>query len=55
MPKMLDLDGVRQRIQALIIQRGVADNAYRSEAILPLFHVFALGPVTRGEFSRCRH
>lgn len=52
MARMLDLDGVHQRIEALIIQRSVADKAYRREAILPLFHVFALGPVTRGEFSQ---
>lgn len=52
MARMLDLDGVRQRIEALIIQRSVTDKAYRREAILPLFHVFALGPVTRGEFSQ---
>lgn len=52
MTKMLDLDGVRQRIEALVIQRSIADKGYRREAVLPLFHVFALGPVTRGEFSQ---
>jgi hypothetical protein len=30
----------------------VETKEYRTEAILPLFHVFALGPVTRGEFSQ---
>lgn len=52
MSKLLDLDGVRQRIEALVIQRSIADKGYRREAVLPLFHVFALGPVTRGEFAQ---
>lgn len=52
MSKMLDLDGARKRIESLIIQRSVETKEYRTEAILPLFHVFALGPVTRGEFSQ---
>jgi hypothetical protein len=52
MSQMLNLDRMRERIEALIIQRSVVDKDYRKEAILPLFHVFALGPVTRGEFSQ---
>lgn len=52
MSKMLALDGIKQRIEALIIFRSTTDKAIRREAILPLIHVFALGPVTRGEFSQ---
>jgi Fic family protein len=52
MSKMLALDGIKQRIEALVIFRSTMDKAIRREAILPLIHVFALGPVTRGEFSQ---
>lgn len=52
MSRMLALDGIKQRIEALIIFRSTMDKAIRREAILPLIHVFALGPVTRGEFSQ---
>lgn len=52
MSKMLALDGIKQRIEALIIFRSTQDKAVRREAILPLIHIFALGPVTRGEFSQ---
>lgn len=52
MSRMLDLDELKSRMAALITirahQHGKTD--YRSEAILPLQHVVALGPVTRGEF-----
>jgi HEAT repeat protein len=52
MSKMLALDGIKQRIEALIIFRSTQDKAIRREAILPLVHIFGLGPVTRGEFSQ---
>jgi Fic family protein len=52
MSKMLALDGMKQRIEALIIFRSTQDKAMRREAILPLHHVFAAGPLTRGEFSQ---
>lgn len=52
MTRMLDLDTLKDRLAALITlrahQRHTPD--YRPEAILPLQHVAALGPVTRGEF-----
>lgn len=52
MTRMLDLDELKARMAALITirahQHGKTD--YRSEAILPLQHVMALGPITRGEF-----
>jgi Fic family protein len=50
MTQMLDLDGMKQRIAALITYRAAHDGAMRLEAILPLHHLFAAGPVTRGEF-----
>ncbi|MET0265748.1 MAG: Fic family protein [Duganella sp.] len=52
MAKMLALDGIKQRIEALVIFRATQDKAMRQEAILPLLHTFALGPVTRGEFAQ---
>jgi Fic family protein len=52
MSKMLALDGIKQRIEALIIFRSTQDKSIRREAILPLIHVFGLGPVTRGEFAQ---
>lgn len=52
MTRMLNLDALKDHLAALITirshQRGTPD--YRPEAILPLQHVIALGPVTRGEF-----
>ncbi|MES3020883.1 MAG: Fic family protein [Pseudomonadota bacterium] len=52
MSKMLALDGMKQRIEALIIFRSTQDKAVKRQAILPLIHVFGLGPVTRGEFAQ---
>lgn len=52
MGKMLDLDGMKRRIEALVIFRTRQDKGLRAEAILPLFHVFAAGPVLRGEFAQ---
>lgn len=52
MSKMLALEGIKQRIEALIIFRSTQDKAIRREAILPLIHIFGLGPVTRGDFSQ---
>lgn len=52
MTRMLDLDALKDRIAALVTirahQRATPD--YRPEAVLPLQHVLALGPITRGEF-----
>ncbi len=50
MSRMLDLDGMKQRIEALVTFRAATDKDIRAEAILPLHHLFAAGPVTRGEF-----
>lgn len=52
MSRMLDLDGMKQRIAALIIFRATQDKAIRQEAILPLHHVFAAGPLMRREFTQ---
>jgi Fic family protein len=52
MSRMLALDGIKQRVEALIIFRSTHDKAIRREAVLPLIHAFALGPVTRGEFAQ---
>lgn len=52
MAKMLALDGIKQRIEALVTLRSALDKRIRREAILPLCHVFALGPVSRGEFAQ---
>ena len=52
MTRMLALDDMKRRISALITFRAAEDKAYRQEAILPLYHVFAAGPLTRGEFAQ---
>jgi len=52
MTRMLDLDQMKRRIEALLTFRAAHDKQIRSEAILPLYHVFAAGPVTRGEFAQ---
>lgn len=52
MQKMLDLDNLKRRIEALVTFRSTEDKAIRLEAVLPLFHLFAAGPLTRGEFQQ---
>ena len=52
MSKMLALDGIKQRIEALVIFRSTQDKRMRREAILPLIHIFGSGPVARGEFAQ---
>lgn len=52
MQKMLDLDNMKRRIEALITFRSTEDKTIRPEATLPLFHLFAAGPLTRGEFQQ---
>jgi Fic family protein len=52
MSRMLALEGIQQRIEALIIFKSTHDKAIRREAVLPLIHVFGQGPVTRGDFSQ---
>lgn len=52
MSKMLELDGMKRRIEALMTFRAAHDKAIRPEAILPLYHLFAAGPLTRKEFTQ---
>lgn len=52
MTRMLELDGFKRRLEALIVFRSTHDKAIRPEVILPLHHVFAAGPLTRAEFSQ---
>jgi len=52
MGRMLALDGMKRRIEALITFRHAHDKAVRMEAVLPLYHLFAAGPLTRREFSQ---
>jgi hypothetical protein len=49
---MLDLDEVKSRIRALMEFRAAADNALRTEAVVPLHYLFAAGPLARGEFKQ---
>lgn len=53
MSRMLDLEGLKSRVAGLIAVRSKeAGRNYREEAILPLQHVLAAGPVSRGDFNR---
>lgn len=52
MSTMLEFDGMKRRIEALVTFRAAHDKAIRPEAILPLYHVFAAGPLTRKEFTQ---
>ncbi len=52
MSAMLALDGMKRRISALITFRAEHDKKIRSEAILPLYHSFAAGPMTRAEVAQ---
>ena len=50
MTRMLDLDQLKQRLAGLVLVRSQNQPDYRKEAVLPLHHVLAAGPVARGEF-----
>ncbi len=52
MSNMLALDGIKQRIEALVILRSMQDKNIRREAVLPLIHIFGFGPVSRREFAQ---
>ena len=52
MGAMLELAGMKRRIEALITFRSAHDKAVRPEAILPLYHLFAAGPLSRREFTQ---
>lgn len=52
MARMFALDGMKQRIQALIAFRAAHDKRIRAETALPLYHLFLAGPTARGEFQQ---
>ncbi len=52
MARMLDLDAMKDRLLALTTFRAATDGRIRGEVALPLHHLFAAGPVTRGEFKQ---
>jgi Fic family protein len=54
MAQMLDLGQLKQRLAGLVLVRSesAAYKNYGKEAVLPLHHVLAAGPVTRGEFAQ---
>jgi len=55
MSQMLDLDNMRLRIGQLVAARSREPDKrsiYRPEVELPLYHLFAAGPVSRGEFQQ---
>lgn len=52
MRDMLDFDGIRSRIRALVVFRSETDKQMRREAELPLHYLFTSGPLTRAEFKQ---
>ena len=52
MSRMIDFDRMKRRIEAATASpfRSAHDKAIRPEASLPLYHVFAAGPVMRRKF-----
>lgn len=49
MSSMLALDSMKAKIMAVVLIES-AKGRLRAEAALPLYHLFAAGPTTRGEF-----
>lgn len=52
MRNMLEFDGIRSRIRALVVFRSETDKQVRREAELPLHYLFTSGPLTRAEFKQ---
>lgn len=52
MSRMLELDDMKRRIEALITFRHAHNKEVRMQAILPLYHLFAAGPLLRKEFAQ---
>jgi Fic family protein len=52
MSRMLNLGDFRKRLEALVLVRSATHGVseYRSEIVIALHHVFAAGPVSRGDF-----
>ena len=51
MSDMLSLDSMRRKILAAV-QVAAARHGLRTEAALPIYHLFAAGPLARGDFIR---
>lgn len=52
MGRLLALDDIKRRLLALITLWSTEDRAIRTEAVLPLHHVFMAGEIARGEFRQ---
>jgi len=56
MKRMLDLDGMKRRIEALVVFRMETERdsggGMRREATLPLHYAFTSGPMSRSEFTQ---
>jgi Fic family protein len=52
MSGLLNLDGFKDRVRALVLFLGQTEGKLKSEVALALHHLFAAGPVTRGEFKQ---
>ncbi len=52
MARLLKLDGMRERIRALVTYRAETEKGMRSEAALPLHYLFTSGPLSRGDFKQ---
>lgn len=52
MGRLLDLDAMKDRILALVSFRSATGKVLKPQIALALHHVFAAGPLTRGEFKQ---
>lgn len=52
MARLLDLDELKNRITALVLFVGQTEGKLKQQVALPLHHLVAAGPVTRGEFKQ---
>ena len=54
MGQMLDIEGFKKRMAALVTVRGetVSSLVYRKEIVLPLHHIIVAGPISRAEFTQ---
>ena len=50
--KMLDLDSMKSRIKVLVSLCSAQIKNIREEAFLPVYHLFAAGPLARSEFAK---
>jgi Fic family protein len=52
MSRLLNLDNMKDRILALVLFKSTTESKLRTEVVLPLHHLFAAGPLSRGDFKR---